>query len=154
MPDSPRVVVNGIELTDIDLSQGLSVHSEAGHVVVNGEELPATASAEGLTIFAEGLAANGTGITITNIETGAATSNGPGGVAVTGVVIGGLDTISGPVLLNVANTGSADASGGNVVTGGASAMGFEPHDVPAAFGLHVVPDFHNLQDVGPDWLFG
>jgi hypothetical protein len=142
MAELPQVIVNGIGLTGIDLSQGLSVSNVAGRVVVNGQELPAS-NADGLTVSGEA--------TITNANTGAATSNGNGGVEVSGIVVGSVET-AGPVMLNLANTGSADASN-SLVVGAAPAMALDMLVMPAAVD-HTPLGFYSLPDFGPDWLFG
>jgi hypothetical protein len=147
-PFSGQLVVNGITLTDIDTSHGLSVSNVAGHLVVNGVELPVPDAAAGLTL---------SGMTsITNTDTGAADAsgsgngNGNGGVEITGIVIGNIDSVGGPVLLDLANTGSADASS-SLVVHGAPAFDFGALSSPAV--EHAALGMFSLPDFGPDWLF-
>ncbi|GGC45188.1 hypothetical protein GCM10011504_24500 [Siccirubricoccus deserti] len=143
MPEVPQVIVNGIGLTGIDLSQGLSVSNVAGRVVVNGQEVPEASAANGLTVSG--------GANITNANTGAATSNGNGGVEISGIAVGSIETAGSPVMLNLANTESADASNSLAVEA-APATALDMLVTPAA--EQVPLGFYSLPDFGPDWLFG
>jgi hypothetical protein len=146
MPESPQVIVNGVDLTGIDLSHGLSVSSVAGHVVVNGQELPVSDTTQSLML-------QGTTVTIQTADTGAATAFSGGNVTVEsrGFIIGDIHTADGLVLLDLNNTSSADASS-SVVVAAAPAMGFDLHDLHL-FTDQAVPSFDSHLGFGPDWLF-
>jgi hypothetical protein len=145
-PFSGHVIVNGIDLTGVDLSHGLVVSNTDGHIVVNGMDFTAPAAMTSLT-FSQA----------TDIGAAADASSGNGGVEIRGVFISGIDASSGAVVLDNAATGSAEA-GSSVMVGGdatASAMAV-PMAMAAgvpAFDLHLAPPMElHLPVFSLDWM--